>query len=195
MATPGRHSVHRRGAMPAVATAAMVTLRVGRALLFFGVLSLLATFALGKGLLHLGMSPVLTGSMRPPFAPGDAVITRMVPTSGLRPGDIAVVVPPGEHTPFAHRIRTVSETPKGLVVTTKGDANPAADAWRDLLTQSRVPVVVTHVPKFGYLLVAIREREWRALLIALLGLFITFLATRQILAAPSRPRLAHSARA
>jgi signal peptidase len=195
MATHGRHSVRRRGAVAALTTTAMVSLRVGRSLLLFGLLSLLATFALGKGFLHLGMSPVLTGSMRPTFGPGDAVVTRMVPTSHLRPGDIAVIVPPGAHTPFAHRIRTVSQTAKGLVVTTKGDANPAPDAWRDLLTQSRVPVVVTHVPKFGYLLVAIREREWRALLIALLGLFITFLATRQILAAPSRPHLAHGARA
>lgn len=188
----------RHAAAPAEVSAAAFVVAVGRRAVRIGataVLLLLFTgFIAGRLVLHLGMSPVLTGSMRPTFAPGDAVVTRMVATSQLRPGQIALIVPPGETAPYAHRLQTVTSTAKGITVTTKGDANPQPDAWHTLLTEPQVPVVVTHVPKLGYALNAVHDPRWRSALLAALGLLITFLATRTVLAAsPKKPRVAHDA--
>ena len=54
--------------------------------------------------LHIGFSPVLTGSMRPAFAPGDLLITAPQAVAGLQTGQVAVFTPPGETVPYAHRI-------------------------------------------------------------------------------------------
>lgn len=75
-------------------------------------------------LLHIGFSPVLTGSMRPAYAPGDLLITAPADAASLRPGQIAVFTPPGESIPFAHRITAIAGAPAQPVLTTKGDANP-----------------------------------------------------------------------
>jgi signal peptidase len=149
----------------------------------------LLVLAGGRLVAHVGMSPVLTGSMRPTYAPGDAILTRTVAVRSLRPGMIPVFVPPGESAPFAHRIVAISGDPAHPTVETRGDANPAPDAWRARLTNDRVPVVVAVVPKVGRLLVAVHQPRARALVIALLGLFTTAVAIRLTLAgAPQQPR-------
>lgn len=132
-------------------------------------------------LLHIGFSPVLTGSMRPAYAPGDLLITAQAEVSGLRPGQIALFTPPGESAPYAHRITTVTGSPTAPVLTTKGDANPAPDSWRATLTQSQVPVVIATVPAVGTALLWIQNPVQRALLMALFGLSLTGAAVRWIL--------------
>src|SRR3954470_15892571 len=72
------------------------------------VFGLIATFAIAALAFHVRVSPVLTGSMRPAYAPGDVIITRVVDVHSLRPGDIAVFVPPGESAAFAHRVTSVT---------------------------------------------------------------------------------------
>lgn len=124
-------------------------------------------------LLHIGFSPVLTGSMRPAYAPGDLLITVPADVSSLRPGQIAVFTPPGESVPFAHRITAIAGTPDQPALTTKGDANPAPDSWRAVLTQAQVPVVVVAVPSVGTPLLWIQNPIQRALLTGLFGLSIT----------------------
>ncbi|UYY83735.1 signal peptidase I (plasmid) [Arthrobacter sp. YA7-1] len=138
-------------------------------------LATLAFLAVGivAPLLHIGFSPVLTGSMRPAYAPGDLLITAPADVSSLRPGQIAVFTPPGESTPFAHRITAISGTPSKPVLTTKGDANPAPDNWKAVLDQSQVPVVVAVVPSVGSVLLWIENPLQRALLTALFGLTVT----------------------
>jgi signal peptidase len=132
-------------------------------------------------LLHLGLSPVLTASMRPTYAPGDAVLTRTIPVSSLRPGDIAVFVPPGEAAPFAHRVVSITGDPHHPVIRTKGDANPAPDSWHATLPGPNVRVVVWSVPKIGYPLTWVKTREARAALIGVVGLLLTLTATRTAL--------------
>ena len=136
-------------------------------------------------LLHIGFSPVLTGSMRPAYAPGDLLLTAQADVSSLRPGQIAVFTPPGESTPYAHRITIITGSPTQPVLTTKGDANPAPDSWRATLTQPRVPVVIATVAAVGDVLLWIQNPVQRALLTALFGLTLTGAAVRWILQAPA----------
>ena len=150
-------------AMAALAITAIALVLLGAATAFF---------------LGYRVSPVLTGSMTPTFRPGDAVVTRPVAVEALQPGMIPVIVPPGEAGPFAHRIVTVATGAHGLVVTTKGDANPAADPWRAGITARRVPVVVGTVPALGRVLVWIHGRALRAVLLCLVGLLVTGMGTR-----------------
>jgi signal peptidase I len=139
--------------------------------------------------LHIGFSPVLTGSMRPAYAPGDLLITAPADVTSLRPGQIAVFTPPGESVPFAHRITAITGTPSQPVLTTKGDANPAADHWRAVLDQAHVPVVVAVVPSAGGVLLWIENPLQRALLTGLLGLTVTGSAVWWILrSTASSPR-------
>lgn len=166
----GRFAAARRVAGFAVGTA--VTL------LFVGA-------CVAAPLLHIGFSPVLTGSMRPAFAPGDLLITAPARVSSLQPGQIAVFTPPGESTPFAHRITAVAGSSEHPVITTKGDANPAPDHWRATLNQDQVPVVVTTVPYAGNVLLWTQNPVQRAIFTALFGLAVTGASVRWILRAPS----------
>ena len=130
------------------------------------------------------VSPVLTGSMRPTFDPGDLVVTRSVPTDELSAGNVAVFVPPGETASYAHRVLRVSGPDGARVLRTKGDANPTADAWQTRLTAPTVPVVAFHVPRVGNLLVGFTGPSKRPLLIALLGLSLTAMSVRLVLTPP-----------
>ena len=132
-------------------------------------------------LLHVGFSPVLTGSMRPAYAPGDLLITVPADVSSLQPGQIPVFTPPGESVPFAHRITAIAGTPDHPALTTKGDANPAPDGWRAVLNQATVPVVVFTVPSLGIPLLWIQNPLQRALLTGVFGLSITGSAVLWIL--------------
>lgn len=145
-------------------------------------LAMLGLFVVAP-LLHIGFSPVLTGSMRPAYAPGDLLITVQADVSSLNPGQIAVFTPPGETVPYAHRITAISGSPAQPVLTTKGDANPAPDRWRATLTQPQVPVVIAIVPSAGNALLWIQNPIPRALLTALFGLILTGGAVRWILKA------------
>ncbi|MEN8582822.1 signal peptidase I [Burkholderia sp. RS01] len=162
------------GLYAAVRRAVNFVICAAAALLFVGV-------CVAAPLLHLGFSPVLTGSMRPTFAPGDLLITAPAQVSSLQPGQIAVFTPPGESTPFAHRITAVLGSSEHPVITTKGDANPAPDHWRATLNQDQVPVVVTAVPYAGNVLLWAQNPAQRAILTALFGLAVTGASVRWIL--------------
>lgn len=97
------------------------------------------------------MQPVLSGSMRPTFSPGDLVITESVPLSSLAPGDVIAFNAPGSNVTTLHRIVTISDTGSGRLVTTKGDANSVADPWTGRLSDPTVPRLVAVVPWLGWL--------------------------------------------
>ncbi|MBV9097363.1 MAG: signal peptidase I [Frankiaceae bacterium] len=179
-----RHAGQRSGS--AVAALPAMAVQAVRALVTAALVCLIVAVVAGKVFLHLGMSPVLTGSMRPAFAPGDAIVTRPVAVSQLRPGMVVVFVPPGHVTPYAHRIVSVSGSPSHPVLATKGDANLAPDHWRVTLNTPTITQVVGSVPKVGYPLTWLREPRWRAAVIGALGLFVTTVLTRSALR--SRPR-------
>ncbi len=142
--------------------------------LLAGVASLVVVF-------HLAATPVLTGSMRPTYSPGDVIITQQVPLTELHPGQIAVFTPPGETAPFAHRLTSVAGDPQHPVVTTRGDANPAPDPWHARLGGPAVPVVVGVLPAAGRVVLLVSGRQGHALVVALAGLILTAATTRHVL--------------
>ena len=126
---------------------------------------------------------VLTSSMLPDHPPGSVLVTREMPVSSLRVGQIAVFVPPGHTAPVSHRIIAITGDPSAPTVRTKGDANDAADPWTSHLTRSAVPVVVASVPWIGKGLTAIHLRNpaTEALLVAAFGLLVTVAYMRRML--------------
>jgi len=136
--------------------------------------------------MHIGVRPVLTGSMRPDYGPGALLVTRQVQTSSLRPGMIVLIIPPGEHVPYAHRIATVTGTADAPVITTKGDANRTVDPWHAKIVAPDVSVVIGSVPGIGSLLVGIHG-SGQILLAMLGGLLIAWAGVRWILGTPARP--------
>ena len=148
-------------------------------------LGVIATFAVGGLLLHFRMSPVLTGSMRPTYDPGDAVVTRQVDAHSLKPGDIALFAPPGEKAVYAHRITGIGTKDGHIVVTTRGDANPAPDPWRATLPD-HVAKVVAVAPWMGRPLIWLRTPWLHAAAISVLGLLFTAIGTVTLLRTPKR---------
>jgi signal peptidase len=101
------------------------------------------------------MYVVHTGSMSPTFKPGDVVVDR-TPKAGFRPGDVVTVQTTASASDVVtHRMTRVD--PQGKLHT-KGDANKKPDAWA--LTPNAVRGVVQYgVPKLGYLVVFMRQKE------------------------------------
>ncbi len=135
--------------------------------------------------LHLGIRPVLTGSMRPTYGPGALLVTKAVPARDVRPGMIVVFTPPGDHAQFAHRVTSVTGPASQPVITTKGDANPAPDPWHTQLTSASVPEVVAEIPWVGRVLVGMHGGLQIALII-MGGLGAAVAGSRWILS--PRPR-------
>lgn len=153
----------------------------GAAAIVAVLLAVLAGFV--APLAQVGFSTVLSGSMVPAFAPGDLLVTRPIPDSSLRIGQVALLVPAGETTPRAHRVIALSGT-NPIVVTTQGDANSGPDAELFALTSPEVRVVQAAIPGAGLALQVTQNAQFRATLIALIGLVITGSILRIIL----RPR-------
>jgi len=142
---------------------------------------LLAGVLVAAHLQHVSLQPVLTGSMAPTFAAGDAVVVRDRPADDVRVGDVLVVVPPGQPDAFAHRVVAVDTTAGRPVVRTKGDANAVQDDWVVALDEPTVREVQGHVPRLGSALLAVQSPRARGLLLALLGLTCLGAAVRVLL--------------
>jgi signal peptidase len=153
-------------------------------------LAVAAAVVVAHVVVGLSAAPVLSDSMQPAYGRGDLLITRLEPSLGLRAGEIAVFTPPGMTAPVAHRITGVARTPSGsIALSTKGDANPAADSWHAVLYQRQVPVVVTAVPRVGAVVMALDADAGtvRAGVVGVLGCTLTAVATVLVLRR-SRPR-------
>jgi signal peptidase I len=134
---------------------------------------------------HLSARPVLSGSMRPTFAPGSVIVTRALPVSQVRAGDIIMFTPPGWNASVAHRVVAVSGPADHPVVSTKGDANPVKDPWHARLNGTTVPEVVASVPWLGWAMTDVAHHWLRAFLIALVGLGVAIPGVRAILRRPA----------
>lgn len=169
-------------------------LRVPKALQWMFAMILIAcavALSFARFGLHMSASSVLTGSMRPAFSPGDAVITRPIPVTSVHPGMVILATPHAGTTPFAHRIIAVKHHDSRILVQTQGDANPSPDDWEDVYTStSTVSEVVATVPKFGYVLEAVHGRttQRNVLPVAVAGLVLTFAACAFVLFAGTSSR-------
>ncbi len=144
-------------------------------ILAFVFAALICLVMLARVFLGFSYQTVLTGSMRPEYPPGTVLVTREIPVTELKVGQVAVFVPPGHADPVSHRIIAITGSPTSPSVKTKGDANDAPDAWTSHLMAAKVPVVVTSVPWVGKVLskIHLRNPATEALLVGGFGLLVT----------------------
>jgi signal peptidase len=123
---------------------------------------------------------VLSGSMRPAFAPGDMVLAKPTSVDSLKIGDILVYsIPVGDHHVESHRIsRIISRRP--LIVTTKGDANNGADPWTAQLDGNRVWTVKRAIPYVGQAILFLRSPLQHRIATFLLPAIVALLVLRAI---------------
>jgi signal peptidase I len=111
------------------------------------LLLLLATFSLiALAILSLhfqtGIISIASASMAPTLRTGDTAMTIQVPREMVKEGDVLVLPHPNAPSIyFAHRVIEVDRSGGGVIVETKGDANPVKDAWRLELESEEVPKV------------------------------------------------------
>jgi signal peptidase I len=120
-----------------------------------------------------GLTPyvITSGSMRPTFEPGAVVLTRDVPQSHLRVGDIITYRTSSSVTTHrvTHRVVVEDAAGQAVLLKTQGDANNARDTEpvdsRNVLGKVRFAV-----PVVGYVVQAMRTPAGIVVLVILLAL-------------------------
>jgi signal peptidase len=93
---------------------------------------------------------VVSASMEPNISPGDTLITRKIESDSIKKDDVVVLpVPTNTSMSYAHRVLTVIREPNGVVLQTKGDANPNPDKWLIKVTSEKTPQVIAVIPTAG----------------------------------------------
>ena len=110
----------------------------------------------------MGISPVLTGSMRPYAQPGDIFITRTTKASHLHVGDIIAIHSATTGVMYAHRIVEIAGY-NGLVrIITKGDSNQVAERDPYLASpNAEVPRNIARVKWLGRLIIYLNSIQGR----------------------------------
>lgn len=141
-------------------------------------------------LLGLGLLPrtglyrpvtVLSGSMRPTFAPGDVVLVTPEPLRDVRVGQmISYRIPVGDHHVQTHRVIRIVRGGAEPVVKTKGDANAAADPWTARLHGTTAWRVRAVLPKLGWAIFWFRSPLVHSLTVFFAPLLLALLGVIQI---------------
>jgi signal peptidase len=157
----------------------MVARRIGRAML---ALLIAAGFVFGVLLIAPSLMGweryvIVSGSMTGTYDRGSLVFDEVVPTKSLKVGDVITYNPPPGAGPKAlvtHRIIAIGKEPKtgARVYRTKGDANKVRDPWRFTLPDKQQARVVASVPKVGFVLAALAQRNVRMLIVGFPALLI-----------------------
>ncbi len=138
-------------------------------LTIFFTISLIATPSILNAKAGIGISPILSGSMRPYAQPGDAFITRDVPASTLKVGDIIAVHSEKTGTPYAHRITQITSQSGLLRIVTKGDANPSAEVDPFMISPNNlVSKNIARAKYVGHVLVYLTSVQGRQMASSLL---------------------------
>jgi signal peptidase I len=148
---------------------------VRRAAGVFGtvLLALLATFTIATATGWLAVTPVLSGSMRPGYQPGDAMLTERVSPTSLHVGDVVnVKVPPkagaDQGSQRVHRIVAIRREGKDVEIQTKGDANNVTDSGWIVLTGDQYRTIA-RLPYVGWI-VDFRAANGGGILLSAIGL-------------------------
>jgi signal peptidase I len=143
---------------------------------------------------------IVSGSMTGTYDRGSLVFDEVVPTTSLKVGDVITYRPPRGAGPdglVTHRIAKVTKDRKsGLIVyRTKGDANKTIDPWTFTLPDKTQARVVAGVPKVGFVLAALAQRELRMLIVGLPALLIAIFMLAGLWRDAGREAEAHAASA
>ncbi len=124
---------------------------------------------------------VLSGSMKPTFAPGDMVIVTPEPLRDLRVGQIiSYRIPVGDHHVQSHRVIKILRRGAHPLVKTKGDANNVADPWTAELHGTTVWRVRGVLPKLGWAVFWFRSPLMHRLTVLFAPLLLALLGVLQI---------------
>jgi signal peptidase len=158
-------------------SATLPLVRRGFGILLAAVALILALAVLVPALLGFQRYVITSGSMTGTYDRGSLVFDRVVPTASLHAGDVITFRPPGHAGLVTHRIHTLTTVDAKRVLTTKGDANRAPDAWGSItLHDAGQARVAFHVPYLGYGIAVLSERRVRLLVIGLPALLIALSA-------------------
>ena len=132
-----------------------------------------ATLGLGAGLLLALVLPlafglrsftVMSGSMEPAIATGDAVVAQPIRPLQARIGDVVTFRDPsGSARMISHRVRAVRASGAKVAFTTKGDANNTTERWT-VPRDGQIGRVAYRLKVLGYGLVWTRTPLGRILL-------------------------------
>jgi signal peptidase I len=142
----------------------------------------ICAFALVQGTWQV--TPVLSGSMRPGFSVGGAVISQRVPVDSLTVREVIVFSDPLKPSEqIVHRIVRITKNKSGqLLFNTQGDANTVRDPWTITIRGNTVYRVRWSVPLLGYVANSYQRHRGDYLLgagiVLILIALITVLETR-----------------
>jgi signal peptidase len=116
------------------------------------LLAVLALMTVATAAGWFAITPVLSGSMRPGYNPGDAMLTKRVSVNSLHVGDIVnIKVPPQQGGgQRVHRIVAIRHQGTAVAVRTKGDANNLVDPGWFVLKGNQYRTVA-RLPWVGWL--------------------------------------------
>ena len=127
------------------------------------------------------------GSMSGTIEKGSVVFSKNTPATDLEVGDVITYQPPadsGVDTLVTHRILTMEPGENGSTVfRTQGDANPDPDPWTFSLVDAEQPVVQHAVPKVGWVMIAMADRQVRMLVVGVPAAIIALMALVQLIGA------------
>jgi signal peptidase I len=157
----------------------MFARRVGRVMcaLLIAAGILFGALLIAPGLMGWERYVIVSGSMTGTYDRGSLVFDEVVPTKSLKVGDVITYQPPPGAGPkglVTHRIIKIGHDRKTgeAYYRTKGDANAAKDPWTFVLSDDEQARVVASVPRVGFVLAALAERQVRMLTVGLPALLI-----------------------
>lgn len=145
------------------------------------VLALALLVALAAGTVA-GYHPLIdySGSMRPAIAPGDLLITRPVPASTVRHGEIVSFADPGLGGKLVtHRVIAIHPSAARIDFLTRGDANTTPESWA-VSRRASVGTLELRIPVVGRI-VAWMAAPWaRTALLTLSALVLSTAVLRRV---------------
>jgi signal peptidase I len=141
------------------------------------------------------VTPVLSGSMRPGFSVGGAVISQRVPVDSLHLRDVIIFSDPYKPSEqIVHRIVKITKNNSGqLLFNTQGDANTVRDPWTLTIKGNYIYKVRWSVPLLGY--VANNYQNHRGYYLLGAGIVLILIALVTILEARTSRSRRHARRA
>lgn len=121
-----------------------------------------------------------SGSMAPAIAAGDLLLSHPVAATAVRTGDIVSFTDPlRPDVPTTHRVVALRRVSGRVAITTRGDANPAAEQW-SVPAGGDVRRVALRVPRAGFAVAALSGRWTRLILLVGACAGLGVLALRRI---------------